>query len=305
MIAVVLMAHGAPRAKEDIEAYYTDIRHGRPPTPELLADLTTRYEAIGGLSPLIERTEAQRAAVQAALGAQWPDTYDVLVGFKHIEPRIEDAVAAAGARGIHRAVGLVLAPHYSPASVGEYHDRARTAAAGIGLDYTAVDDWHLEPAYLAFLTAAVTKGLAQLPPASKVVFTAHSLPERVVADDDPYRAGLRQTAETVAAATGLTPWGGWCVAYQSAGRTSEPWLGPDVSTVVTDLAATDGATGVLVCPCGFVADNLELLYDLDIDLRSRAEAAGLAFARTPVVNAEPGVMAALARLVVSQAADGP
>ncbi len=305
MIAVILMAHGAPRAKEDIEAYYTDIRHGRPPPPELLAELTARYEAIGGLSPLIERTEAQRAAVQAALDALDPAAYDVLVGFKHTEPRIEDTMAMAGVRGLHRAVGLVLAPHYSPASVGEYHDRARTAAAGIGLDYMAVDDWHLEPAYLSFLTTAVTDGLAALPPASKVVFTAHSLPERVVTDDDPYPTGLRETAEAVAARAGLAPWGEWCVAYQSAGRTPEPWLGPDVATVVTDLAAAEGATGVLVCPCGFVADNLELLYDVDIDLRRRAEAAGLAFARTPVVNADADVMAALAGLAAARAAPPP
>jgi ferrochelatase len=300
VIAIVLMAHGAPRAKEEIEAYYTDIRHGRPAPPELLAELTARYEAIGGLSPLLERTEAQRAAIQAALDRLAPETYEVLVGFKHTEPRIEDAIARAGARGIHRAVGLVLAPHYSAASVGDYHERARTAAAGIGLDYAAVDGWHVEPAYIAFLTAAVADGLRALPPASKVVFTAHSLPERVVTEGDPYPAAVRATADAVAAHAGLTPWGGWCVAYQSAGRTSDAWLGPDVTTVVADLAAADGATGVLVCPCGFVADNLELLYDLDIDVRRRAETAGLAFARTPVVNADPAVMAALAHLAVAR-----
>jgi ferrochelatase len=301
VIAVVLMAHGAPRAKEEIEAYYTDIRHGRPAPPELLAELTARYEAIGGLSPLLERTEAQRAGVQAALDRLAPETYEVLVGFKHTDPRIEDAVAMAGARGIHRAVGIVLAPHYSPASVGEYHERARTAATGVGLDYAAVDEWHLEPAYVAFLTAAVADGLRGLPPSSKVVFTAHSLPERVITKDDPYPASVRATAAAVAAQAQLPPWGGWCVAYQSAGRTSEAWLGPDVTTVVADLAAADGATGVLVCPCGFVADNLELLYDLDIDLRRRAETAGLAFARTPAVNTDPAVMEALARLAVARA----
>jgi len=303
VIAVMLLAHGTPRAAEEIEAYYTDIRRGRPPSPELLAELTRRYEAIGGLSPLIERTEAQRAAVQAALDRHAPQTYEVLVGFKHVAPRIEDAMAAAGARGMHRAVGLVLAPHYSPSSVGDYHERARTTAGAIGIDYAGIDSWHLERTYVAFLTAAVTDGLCRLPAGSKVVFTAHSLPERVLTDHDPYPAALRQTAEAVAERAGLAPWGGWCVAYQSAGRTAEPWLGPDVATVVTDLAAAEGATGVLICPCGFAADNLELLYDLDIDLRGRAEAAGLAFARTPVVNADPDVMDALARLAVQRAAE--
>jgi ferrochelatase len=303
VIAVILMAHGTPRAIEDIEAYYTDIRRGRPPSPELLVELTRRYDAIGGLSPLAERTEAQRAAVQAALDRRAPDSYEVLVGYKHVAPRIEDAVATAGARRIHRAVGLVLAPHYSASSVGEYHERAHIAAGAMGIDYARIDSWHLEPAYVAFLTAAVTEGLRRLPPGSKVVFTAHSLPERVLTDHDVYPAALRQTAETVAERAGLAPWGGWCVAYQSAGRTAEAWLGPDVATVVTDLAAAEGATGVLVCPCGFAADNLELLYDLDIDLLRRAEAAGLAFARTPVVNADADVMDALARLAVQRTAE--
>ena len=303
MIAVILMAHGTPRSTEEIEPYYTDIRRGRPPSAELLAELTRRYDTIGGLSPLAERTEAQRAAVQRALDRHTPQTYEVLIGFKHVAPRIEDALATAGARGMHRAVGLVLAPHYSPSSVGEYHERARTAAGAIGIDYASIESWHLEPAYVAFLAAAVTDGLHRLPAASKVVFTAHSLPERVLTEHDPYPVALRQTAEAVAERAGVAPWGGWCVAYQSAGRTAEPWLGPDVTTVVTDLAAAEGATGVLVCPCGFAADNLELLYDLDIDLRGRAESGGLAFARTPVVNADPGVMDALAHLVVSRAAD--
>jgi ferrochelatase len=301
VIAVILMAHGTPRAKEDIEPYYTDIRRGRPPTAEQLAELTSRYEAIGGLSPLVERTEAQRAAVHAALDRRRPGAYTVVTGFKHTEPRVEDAMAMAGARGISHAVGLVLAPHYSPTSVGEYHERARTAAAAIGIRYRAVDSWHLEPAYLASVARAVTDGLAALPERSKVVFTAHSLPERVLIADDPYPAALRETAEAVATRVGLTPWGGWCVAYQSAGRTSEPWLGPDLATVVAELAASPGATGVLVCPCGFVAENLELLYDLDIDLRQRAESAGLAFARTPALDADPDVMDALAGLAVTRA----
>ena len=302
MIGVVLMAHGTPRATDEIEPYYTDIRRGRPPSPELLAELTGRYEAIGGLSPLVERTEAQRAAVQSALDRAAPGTYTVLEGFKHTAPRIEDAVAAAGARGIHRVVGLVLAPHYSPSSVGEYHERARAAAGAMGIEYAAIDHWHMEPAYLDYLSTAVTAGLARLPARSKVVFTAHSLPERVVTQHDPYPIGLWETAGAVASRAGLAPWAGWCVAYQSAGRTAEAWLGPDVATVVADLAAAEGATGVLVCPCGFVADNLELLYDLDIDLRQRAETAGLAFARTPALNADPAVMDALARLIVERGA---
>jgi ferrochelatase len=302
VIAVVVMAHGAPRDIDDIEAYYTDIRGGRPPTPELLAELVRRYEAIGGRSPLAERTSAQRDAMQKALDAVAPNTFEVVVAFKHSAPRIEDTIGALGVRGIDRAIGIVMAPHWSPASVGTYHDRAHIAATGIGIDYAAVERWHLEPSYLAFLADAVKGGLAALPARSKVVFTAHSLPLHAVTGlDDPYPVALHETAVAVATRAGLTPWASSCVAFQSAGRTSEPWLGPDLRTVITDLAAADGATGVLVCPCGFVADNLELLYDLDLDLLRYAESLGLALARTPAVNDDATVMAGLAQLVVDRA----
>jgi ferrochelatase len=298
--AVVLMAYGTPTSLEDVEAYYTDIRRGRPPTPEQLADLIRRYDAIGGLSPLLARTEAQRDALQRALDQRATGAFAVGLGYKHVAPRIEDELAAVGARGIHRAVGLVLAPHWSAASVGEYHERAAKAAAGIGIEYLPVERWHLEPAYLDFQAHAVRAGLAALPPNTKVLFTAHALPRRVVAAGDPYADDLRATAEAVAARAGLAPWGGWAVAYQSAGRTPEPWLGPDVLSVIDDLAESPGATGLLVCPCGFVADHLEVLYDLDIQARQRAEDAGLRFARTPVVNDDPAVMTALAGLVIAR-----
>ncbi len=301
------MAYGGPRTLAEVETYYTDIRGGRPPTPELLAVLVERYEAIGGSSPLPARMAAQRDAVQHALDVSSPGEYRVVTAMKHTEPRLEDVVAALGAQGVHRVVGLVMAPHWSVGSVGEYHERAGTAAKNTGLDYLAVDDWHLLPAYLAFQAAAVRRGLADLPPASKVAFTAHSLPLRVAGGpDDPYPAGVRETAQAVATEVGLPAWASWSVAYQSAGRTSEAWLGPDLLTLIDDLAAADGATGLLVCPCGFVADNLELLYDLDIDARRRAEAGSLAFGRTPAVNDDPGVMAGLAELVRARAgaADG-
>jgi ferrochelatase len=295
--AVLLMAYGTPARAQDIEPYYTDIRRGRPPPPELLADLVARYEAIGGLSPLAARTEAQRAALQAALDERAPGRYGVVLGYKHVAPRVEDAVAAIGTGD---TIGLVLAPHWSAASVGEYHERAAKAAAAAGIAYAAIERWHLEPAYLDFQAAAVAETLAAMPANTKVLFTAHSLPQRVADGGDPYPELLRESAEAVARRAGLAPWGGWSVAYQSAGRTPEPWLGPDVGTVIDELAASPGATGLVVCPLGFVADHLEVLYDLDIEARRRAGERGLAFARTPVVNADPAVMAALADLVVAR-----
>ena len=295
--AVLLMAYGTPARPEDVEAYYTDIRRGRPPTAEQLADLVRRYDAIGGISPLAARTEAQRAGLQAALDERAPGRFEAVLGLKHVAPFIEDAVADLRERGVERIVGLVLAPHYSALSVGEYLHRAREAAGD--LPFTGIESWATEPAYVEFLAGAVRDGLAELPDGTKVLFTAHSLPERVRAMGDPYEDELRGTAQAVADRLGLLPWAQWAPAWQSAGRTPEPWLGPDVLQVITDLAGTGRATGLLVCPCGFVADHLEVLYDLDIEARAAAERVGIAFARTRVLNDDPAVLAALADRVLA------
>jgi ferrochelatase len=286
--AVLLMAYGSPARPEDVEAYYTDIRRGHPPTPEQLADLRRRYDAIGGVSPLAARTEAQRAALQRSLG----DDIPVVLGFKHVAPSIEDAVASIDA---DRIVALVLAPHFSALSVGEYLDRACAAASGRTV--IGIRSWATLPAYVEFLSGAVRTSLAGMPDGTKVLFTAHSLPARVEGMGDPYVGELRATAEAVAERAALAPWAQWSTAWQSAGRTSEPWLGPDVRTVIDDLVGTGRGTGVLVCPCGFVSDHLEVLYDLDIEACAAAEEAGLAFTRTPVPNDDPTVMSALADLV--------
>jgi ferrochelatase len=299
---VVLMAYGTPSGPDAVEAYYTDIRRGRPPPPELLADLVRRYDAIGGVSPLAERTEAQRVRLQAELDARRPDRYRVALGLKHADPSIEAGVAALAERGVSDLVGLVLAPQFSALSVGQYLDRAGAAAGASALPFRGVRNWHLEPAYLNFLAGAVTAAQSGLPPDTMVVFSAHSLPERgVLTMGDPYPAQLAETAEAVAARVGLAR-DRWQVAWQSAGRTPEPWLGPDILAVIDELAAA-GRAGVLVCACGFVADHLEILYDLDIEGRQRAEAAGLAFARTACVNDDPAVLGALADRVIAIAGD--
>lgn len=304
--AVLLMAYGTPRHADEILPYYTDIRRGRPPSDEQLADLTSRYEAIGGLSPLAARTEAQRDALQHMLDAAAPNQYHVVLGLKHAEPRIESAMAALGEAGFRHVVALVAAPHYSAMSIGEYLERARQAAEPLGIEVAGIESWATEPAFVKFTAAQVRAELAKLPANSKVVFTAHSLPLRVLTiEGDRYAGEIRATAEAVAAEAGLTHWSQWATAWQSAARTPEPWLAPDILTVIDELAEAENdasrAQGIVVSAVGFVADHLEVLYDLDVLAAERARSQGLAFARTGCVNNDPAVMAALAARVIAVA----
>jgi ferrochelatase len=289
MNGVIAMAYGTPATSADLEPYYTHIRRGRPPSSELLAELRGRYDAIGGRSPLREITEAQARGLAAALDVQ------VAVGYKHAPPFIEDAAAELLAAGVDRVVGVVLAPHYSSMSIGEYAARA-AEALGESASFAIVRSWATAPGYVEWLAEAVHAALARLGPAAagaEVVFTAHSLPERILATADPYPDELRATAEAVAGAAGLAR---WSIAWQSAGRTADPWIGPDIVDVLPQIAAA-GATGVVVCPAGFVADHLEVLYDLDIEAAGVARECGLPFARTASPNADPRLAATLADAV--------
>jgi ferrochelatase len=286
VIGVVVMAYDSPARLDDVPAYYTHIRRGREPTEAEVADLRARYEAVGGTTALRERTEAQRARLATALG----DGFEVVVGNKHAPPFVEDAAARVSSLGVDRIVGVVLAPHYSRASVGEYVARLRASATR---PVAAVESWHdLEP-WLDFQATAVRDAVAEATGRTKVVFTAHSLPERVLVDD-PYPDQLHESAAAIAARAGLGRWQDWGVAWQSAGRTLEPWRGPDVLTVIDELADTDGAEGLVVCPQGFTVDHLEVRYDLDVQAHARAEQRGLRFARTRTVDDDVEVMAALA-----------
>ncbi|MGZ4792013.1 MAG: ferrochelatase [Ilumatobacteraceae bacterium] len=296
--AVVLMAYGTPRTPEEILPYYTDIRRGNPPSPEQLADLTARYEAIGGISPLTERTEAQRDALQAALDTVAEGAYRVVLGLKHTAPFIEQTVDSLAAEGYREAVGLVLAPHYSAFSVGQYLTRLSDAASPHGIVVRSIESWATEPAFVDFITADLRAKLSSLPTDTRVLFTAHSLPQRILASGDPYPAEVRATASCVAESAGLD---NWDIAWQSAGRTPEPWLGPDVLSVIDELSEDGRTRGVLVSAVGFVADHLEVLYDLDIEAAGRAAQRGLAFARTACVNDDAVVMAALAKRVIGAA----
>ena len=294
--AVMVMAYGTPATPGDILPYYTDIRRGHPPTEQQLAELTARYAAIGGTSPLARRTEAQRDALQAALDRVADGRYHVVLGLKHAAPFIEQSVDDLAANGFRHVVGLVLAPHYSSFSVGQYLERLRESSAAHGIGVTGIESWATEPAFVDFVAADLRGRVAVAPTPTHVVFTAHSLPERILTTGDPYPDELRATADLVAAAAGLDEWG---VAWQSAGRTPEPWLRPDILQVIEELAADGHTRSVVVSAVGFVADHLEVLYDLDVEARRRAESHGLAFDRTACVNDDPSVMAALAARILA------
>ena len=296
-VGLVVMAYGTPASPADIEAYYTHIRRGHAPTPEQLADLRARYEAIGGTSPLAERTEAQRLGLAAALHAAEPGRWTVALGQKHAAPFIEDAVATLAGSGVQQIVGLVLAPHYSRSSVGQYQERLHAAAGELGVPSAAIDSWHLEPAYVDFLRDAVRDALVELPERTEVRFTAHSLPERALVDD-PYPDQLHESAAAVARAPPGSTRSPWSVGLPVGGahrRSVARARRPRGDRRPRRLAV--GPTAMLVCPQGFVSDHLEVVYDLDLEAARRAESVGLAFARTRVLNDDPTVLRALAERV--------
>jgi ferrochelatase len=278
--AVVLMAYGSPSEIEDIPAYLADIREGRPVSERAVEELQERYRRIGGRSPLDELTEAQRAALERELGLR------VHVGMKHWRPRIAEAVEAALAEGAERIVGVVLAPHYSRLSIAGYRSRLEDAL-GDRAELVFVDSWHDHGPFLDVLADRVRGTDAH------VVFTAHSLPERILRDGDPYRDQLLETSRLVAERAGLDS---WSFAFQSASPTGEPWLGPDILEELDRLHAA-GVRAVLVCPVGFVSDHLEILWDLDVEARERAAELGLELERIESLNDDPRFVRALAGVV--------
>jgi ferrochelatase len=278
--AVILMAYGSPSRAEDIRPYLEDIREGRPVSVEAVEELTERYRRIGGRSPLDDATEGQRAALQRELGLP------VFVGMKHWRPRIVEAVEQALAGSADTIVGLVLAPHYSRLSVQGYRERLEEALQGRA-ELRFVESWHTHEPYLDALADRVRDSEAH------VVFTAHSLPARILDDGDPYRDQLLETSRLVAERAGLDS---WSFAFQSESRTGEPWLGPDILDELNALQAK-GVERVLVCAIGFVSDHLEILWDLDVEAVERAAELGLDFERIDSLNDDPAFIRGLAELV--------
>jgi len=281
--AVVLMAYGSPSRIEDVPAYYADIRGGRPIKPEHLEDLVARYRRLGieDSNPLNEITEATRAALEAELGLP------VFTGMRHWTPRIADAVEQGLAAGADTIVGLVLAPHYSSLSIGKYRDQIVEALDGRA-ELRFVERWGHEAGFVELLAARL-ESLKH----KHVVFTAHSLPARILEEGDPYRDELLETARLVAERAQAQE---WTFSFQSESPTGEPWLGPDILDHLNELAATD-VRDVVVCPVGFVADHLEIRWDLDIEAAERAHELGIRLERIELPNADPAFIQVLAGLV--------
>ena len=288
--AVVLMAYGSPDRLADVPAYYADIRGGRPIRPELLDDLVARYRALGiddsdDPSPLNAITEATRAALEASLGI------GVLTGMRHWQPRIAAAVEAALELGHDMLVGLVLAPHWSTLSVAKYEQLFGEAVAGRA-ETRFVREWGAEPGFVSVLAQRIRA--APRSADAHVVFSAHSLPSRILETGDPYADSLLQTARLVADAAGVGD--RWSFAFQSESPTGEPWLGPDILDHLADLAE-QGVTDVVACPVGFVSDHLEIRWYLDVEAAERARELGLRFSRIEMPNADPALIDVLAGII--------
>jgi protoporphyrin/coproporphyrin ferrochelatase len=309
-VGVLVMAYGTASGPEDVERYYTDIRGGRAPSPEHLAELKDRYAAIGNVFPLLDTTRAQSEGLVARLNGG-ETSFRAYLGMKHSRPSIPAAVAQMRDEAVERAVGIVMAPHWSGMSVETYVERVRSAVdeLGDGPLFSFVRSYHAHPSFVRFLAARVADALERVPSAERsethVLFTAHSLPTRVEEDGSlrcktcacagscRYRDGLQETADLVAGRLGLASYG---IAWQSAGRTADPWWGPPVEEAILEAAAM-GHPAVVVCSAGFVADHLEVLYDLDIEAKTVAEGAGIRFARTVMPNADPAFLDVLADVI--------
>jgi len=300
---VLVMAYGGPDCMDDVEPYLLDVRGGRPLPPPAMAEIKRRYELIGGRSPILEHTRAQAAALQAVLSAQAGDLW-TYVGMRHWHPTLPEATALMASDGIERAVGLVMAPHYSRMSVELYFERLAGAieATGRPIEIERIDSWKDDPGYLDVLTDRIGESLGRFEPASRerveLIYTAHSLPERILTWSDPYPEELRLTYDALRARFSAHT---SHFAYQSAAMTPEPWLGPDVRKLVDERIAA-GRRDFLVVPIGFVSEHVEILYDIDIDLRQLADAGGARLERIEMPGADERMMASLAGRVRQAAA---
>lgn len=294
-LAVLVMAYGGPGNIDEVEPYLMDIRGGRPTKPQLVEEIRARYARIGGRSPILDLTAAQAAGIGRALGGG----FKIYVGMRHWHPYIQDAVDEIARAGHRRVVGIAMAPHYSNMSVGAYEKQLLQAADGT-LDVALVRSWWSHPRFVDAVADRIAQALQRFPRPSavQVIFTAHSLPEKILASADPYPDELNASATEVARRAGLA---GWRLAYQSAGATPEPWLGPDAAEVITELARA-GHEAILLVPIGFVCDHVEILYDIDVEYQALAKRLGVQLERTASLNDDPGLVAAVADVVRTAAA---
>lgn len=288
---LLVMAYGTPYKEEDIERYYTHIRHGRKPSEEHLEDLRSRYEAIGGLSPLAKMTQKQAEALCARLNEIQDEVeYKLYIGLKHIEPFIEDAVEAMVKDGITEAVSIVLAPHFSTFSIKSYNGRAKETADKLGatLKITSVEAWYDEPKFIEYWKQAINSAFAEMSEEERekacLIVSNHSLPEKIKLAGDPYEEQLIETARLIQEATGVK---NVEVGWQSAGQTPEPWLGPDVQDLTRELYKEKGFRSFVYTPVGFVTEHLEVLYDNDYECKVVCDELGANYRRPPMPNVHP------------------
>ena len=294
MIGVLVMAYGGPGNLEEVEPYLMDVRGYRPTSQEIVHEVRERYREIGGRSPILERTRSQAGAIQSVLNEQG-EAFKVFVGMRHWHPLIPDVLSEMRAQGIEQMVGLVMAPHYSRMSIQAYYNKIE--AADSGMQVAKIHDWHLLPEYLDALADRVRAALARFPAPVladvPVIFTAHSLPERILEWGDPYPLQLLATTDALMERLGARPYE---FAYQSAAISNEPWLGPDASEVMERYAA-EGRRHILICPVGFVCEHVEILYDIDIVYQKLAKDLGIQLQRIEMLNDDPRMIRGLAGLV--------
>ena len=302
-IGVLVMAYGGPNSLDEVEPYLLDVRGHRPTPAHIVDEVRSRYAAIGGRSPILEKTTAQARALEAALGGN--GRFKAVVGMRHWQPRIARGLATLADAGIERVVGLVMAPHYSALSIELYFKQVDASRGALAI--APVREWHLLPGYLVALEDRIAEALDRFPEAQRdsvpLLFTAHSLPQRILEFGDPYPTQLAATVAAVLPRLGKQSRGRvHTFAYQSAGRTADPWLGPDAGTAVEELAA-QGHRTVLVVPIGFTCEHVEVLYDVDLELRRRALGLGVHLERIAMVNDHPAMIDGLADLVRRTAAN--
>jgi len=293
VIGLLVMAYGGPDRLEDVEPYLLDVRGGRATPAELVEEMRHRYARIGGRSPILERTRAQAAALESAVAQMGVDCR-AWVGMRHWHPYIGETLRSMEAASVTRAAGIVMAPHFSRMSIGAYARKVKEANSSI--DVRLIESWHVMPEYLATVIDLIDRAARKFPEAERrdvpIVFTAHSLPERILADGDPYADQFAASVEALRARLDRP-----ChMAYQSAAMTSEPWLGPDVGNVLEDLARA-GARNVIIAPIGFTSEHVEILYDIDVEYRERAKQLGIRLERIEMMNDHPLMIRGLARLV--------